>query len=92
MSSLRSRLGSGVLGPHRFGTGTVVRAFQPGARHVAVVDEGGETLVEGERVDEGGLFEAFFVGSVPPRYRLRIDDAHGTRVIDDPYRFGPILG
>jgi 1,4-alpha-glucan branching enzyme len=82
----------GVLGPHQLGTGTVIRAFQPGAKRVALVDERDETLVEAERIDDAGFFEAFCVGSGPSRYRLRIEDAHGTRVIEDPYRFGPLLG
>ncbi|HYZ15308.1 MAG TPA: 1,4-alpha-glucan branching protein GlgB [Candidatus Acidoferrum sp.] len=80
-----------VLGPHALGTGTLVRTFQPGARAVTVVGPGGGTLARAERVHRAGLFEALLVGDVP-RYRLRVEDAHGTRTIEDPYRFGPILG
>jgi 1,4-alpha-glucan branching enzyme len=80
-----------VLGPHPLGTGIVIRTFQPSARSVTIVDDAGETLVEGIRTDPAGLFEGFCLAR-PERYRLRIEDAHGVRTIDDPYRFGPILG
>jgi 1,4-alpha-glucan branching enzyme len=80
-----------VLGPHALGSGTLVRTFAPGARAVAVVDPGGSTLARAERVHRAGLFEALLVGALP-KYKLRIEDARGTRTIEDPYRFGPILG
>ncbi|HEV3088273.1 MAG TPA: 1,4-alpha-glucan branching protein GlgB [Candidatus Elarobacter sp.] len=80
-----------LLGPHALGTGTVVRAFVPGARAVRVVDEDGRAIAEAEPVGKNGLFEAYAV-ALPPSYKLQIDDANGTRTIEDPYRFGPILG
>jgi 1,4-alpha-glucan branching enzyme len=81
-----------VLGPHALGTGTLVRTFQPGARAVTVVALDGTTLAQAERVDPAGLFEALLVRA-PERYRLRVDDPrHGVRTIEDPYRFGPLLG
>ncbi|HEY0381258.1 MAG TPA: 1,4-alpha-glucan branching protein GlgB [Candidatus Elarobacter sp.] len=81
-----------VLGPHELGAGTVVRAFVPGARAVAVVDENDRVLAEAEPVGEGGLFEAYLVEK-PARYSLRVTDARGkTRTSDDPYRFAPLLG
>jgi 1,4-alpha-glucan branching enzyme len=80
-----------VLGPHDLGTGTVVRAFAPGAKSVAVVDDAGNVLAQGERAGDTDLFEAYVIG-MPERYRLRIEDARGTRTIEDPYRFGPLLG
>jgi 1,4-alpha-glucan branching enzyme len=80
-----------VLGPHELGTGTVVRAFVPGARSVTVVDEDGGSLAPAAPIGDTGLFEALVV-AMPPRYRLRVEDATGTRTIDDPYRFGPLLG
>ncbi len=81
-----------LLGPHALGSGTVVRTFQPGARAVAVVDPGGAVLAPAEPVDPAGLFEALLVGGAPSRYRLRVEDARGTRTLEDPYRFGPLLG
>ena len=80
-----------VLGPHALGSGTVVRVFAPGARAVAVVDEAGMELAAAEPVGSDGLFEALVL-PLPARYRLRIADAGGERVIDDAYRFGPLLG
>ncbi len=80
-----------ILGPHALGTGTVVRAFIPDAQRVAVVDARGGVLAQGERVGTAGFFEAF-VAELPRRYRLRVESAGGTRTIDDPYRFGPLLG
>ncbi|HEX3550718.1 MAG TPA: 1,4-alpha-glucan branching protein GlgB, partial [Candidatus Elarobacter sp.] len=80
-----------VLGPHAFGSGTVVRAFIPGARAVDVVDEADRVLAHAERVRDAGIFEAYVVG-MPERYRLRVDDGAQARTIEDPYRFGPILG
>jgi 1,4-alpha-glucan branching enzyme len=80
-----------VLGPHALGTGTLVRTFQPGARAISVVGLDGATLAVAERVDPAGLFEALLVRP-PKRYQLRIEDARGTRTIEDPYRFGPLLG
>ena len=80
-----------VLGPHADGDGVVVRAFFPGARAVDVVDAGGELRARGEPAGPDGLFEAR-TSALPPGYRLRVEDAGGTRIVDDPYRFGPILG
>ena len=80
-----------VLGPHPLGTGTVIRAMLPRAKHVRVVDAGGAQLADAERVDDAGLFEAYVV-TAPPHYRLRIDDEHGaSQTIEDPYRFGTLL-
>jgi 1,4-alpha-glucan branching enzyme len=81
-----------VLGPHSLGSGTLVRTLQPGARAVSVVGADGEVLATAERIDAGGLFEALLVGDAPPHYRLRVEGSGGTRTIEDPYRFGPLLG
>jgi 1,4-alpha-glucan branching enzyme len=81
----------GVLGPHALGSGTVVRAFLPGARAVDVVDAEGRVLAHGERSGEAGLFEAYVV-AMPERYRLRVTYDTLTATIDDPYRFGPLIG
>jgi len=80
-----------VLGPNELGSGTVVRAFLPGALTVAVVDLDDRVLAESERVGEAGLFEALVV-AMPPHYRLRVQYPLETRTIEDPYRFGPLLG
>ena len=80
-----------VLGPHAVEAGTVVRAFLPSARAVAVVDAGGALLADADPIGGEGLFEAL-VPELPPRYRLRVEDEAGVRTIDDPYRFPPLLG
>ena len=80
-----------VLGPHSLGTGTVVRAFLPGSLALAVIDDEDRVLAEGERVGTAGLFEALVV-AMPHRYRLRAQYPLGPVTLDDPYRFGPILG
>jgi 1,4-alpha-glucan branching enzyme len=80
-----------VLGPHPLGSATVVRALVPHARAVTVVSDGGAPLAEAERVGATDLFEALVI-ALPDRYRLRIAADDGERVVDDPYRFGPLLG
>jgi 1,4-alpha-glucan branching enzyme len=80
-----------VLGPHSYGSGTVVRAFLPYATRVTVVDGGGRALAEAELVDDEGMFEAFLV-TMPDHYRLRVEDERGiSKTIEDPYRFGTII-
>jgi 1,4-alpha-glucan branching enzyme len=86
-----------LLGPHQGADGRWwIRAFLPGARVVAAVDARGErvlTVLEPERA--AGLFAA-----VVPRvrrpfaYRLRVqwNDADLPILVDDPYRFAPVLG
>jgi 1,4-alpha-glucan branching enzyme len=80
-----------VLGPHPYGSGVLVRAFYPGARAVDVVDENGRIIARGELVRAAGIFEAYVV-AMPAHYRLRVDDGAKKRTVEDPYRFGPVLG
>jgi 1,4-alpha-glucan branching enzyme len=86
-----------VLGMHpavqRRSKGVVVRAFLPGARECAVVEEG-VPAVPMKLIAPEGFFEVF----VPRRpsvyaYRLRAVLAGGeTREFSDPYCFLPSLG
>lgn len=84
-----------VLGMHGGGTegALVVRAFLPGAEGVSVLDrQTGGVVGALERVHDAG----FFVGRLgrrrrPFAYRLRVQDRNGTREVEDPYRFPPIL-
>jgi 1,4-alpha-glucan branching enzyme len=85
-----------VLGPHEIAPGVrVVRCLVPGATRIEVIDHagrprGGLTRLAGDvfagRVDApAGAFA----------YRLAIEGGPGVpggRVIEDPYRFGPVLG
>ena len=74
----------------------VVRTFQPNAQRVSVVDSAsGKVVAELERVRP----EGFFLGPIKGyeerfRYRLRLLPYHGDEEfeIEDPYRFGPVLG
>ncbi|UCG77162.1 MAG: 1,4-alpha-glucan branching protein GlgB [Gemmatimonadota bacterium] len=71
--------------------GRVVRAFLPWARQASVLREGAECPMR--RAGKSGLFEATFPAEATffP-YRFRILSAAGQEVIvDDPYRFPPVL-
>jgi len=84
-----------LLGPHvdAAAGGTIVRALLPRASRVEVIDAEGAALAELERVDEGGLFRGLVAGKTEPFvYRLRVTGENTVSVIDDPYRFGPVLG
>jgi 1,4-alpha-glucan branching enzyme len=83
----------GVLGPHAAADGrTWVRALLPGAQAVWVQAAGGHPATPaplGMR-HEDGVFEGPWPGG---GYRLSVRWADGSEsVIDDPYRFGPVLG
>lgn len=84
-----------VLGMHADGPdGTlVVRSFQPGADAVAVIDAGsGKTVTVLDRIDDAGFF-ARVLGRRKKtfRYRLRVSRGDRSEVVDDPYRFPPLL-
>ena len=84
-----------VLGPHADGEGGYwLRVFVPGAEALVALCGGHELPLKRSHAD--GLFE----GRLPDRpalaggaYRLRAvwHDGH-TQELDDPYRFGPVLG
>jgi 1,4-alpha-glucan branching enzyme len=85
----------GFLGMHRAGPDRrlVVRAFLPQAKMVEVVDAAtGASVGTLSRIRDQGLF----AGSIDGRadvfpYRLRIETDDGPSVIDDAYRFPPVL-
>ncbi|QJE03417.1 1,4-alpha-glucan branching protein GlgB [Massilia forsythiae] len=83
-----------VLGMHRNHGELVVRALLPGAAAVDLIDvKSGRRLAALKRIDGSDVFAA----SVPRRknpfaYRLRVDWGSHTQELDDPYRFGPLLG
>ncbi|UYA62254.1 1,4-alpha-glucan (glycogen) branching enzyme, GH-13-type [Pectobacterium sp. F1-1] len=82
-----------LLGMHHSSKGLEVRALLPDAQAAWVVDaSNGRKIVELERIDERG----FFCGLVPRRknafrYQLAVTWREETWVIEDPYRFGPLL-
>ncbi len=74
-----------VLGRH----GDLVRTFQPRARQVRVLDTANQVVGELRRIDDDGLFEGAVAGlATGAAYRLAVDG----RVMEDPYRFGAVLG
>ena len=81
-----------VLGPHAGKEGRVVRALQPHAAKVELVDAAGTPIANMKKIHAGGLYEA----ALPPRkrrYALRITDrSGGSYVAEDPYRFPSALG
>ena len=89
-----------VLGMHKEqGTGPdrlVVRAFLPQARKVGVVDSAtGQVVADLPQVREQGFFAGPVAGRQQAfRYRLRLlpYGSEETYDIEDPYRFGPVLG
>ncbi len=76
-----------VLGPrHRDKRGFLV-AFDPGAEEMCALTRGGEIAL----APQGGGVFAGNLGRVR-RYRLRGRGAGGVWEVEDPYRFGPVLG
>lgn len=84
----------GVLGPHETPAGLCIRALLPGAQAVGVVHAGsGDPLAMLQRQGNTDVFVAL-VPAAPARlgYRLHVHwDTH-AQLLDDPYRFGSVLG
>jgi 1,4-alpha-glucan branching enzyme len=84
-----------VLGVHADADGRFwLRALLPGATQVAVLDaSNGELLgtLRPRRAD--GFFEGLLDAAERPNYRLQVRwfDGHSA-IVDDPYRFPPVLG
>ena len=83
-----------VLGPHSQDGGVSIRAFLPGARQALVLDAGsGLQLGTLEKQHADGFFEGLLAVPAPASYRLQVQwDNHESEVLEDPYRFGPVLG
>ena len=79
-----------LLGPHETASGTMIRAFLPGASGATVIGVQGNTLATFRRTHPDGLFEATLPAAVP--YRLRIDWQGVIQETEDPYAFPPLLG
>ena len=80
-----------VLGPHGARKNWVVRCFHPQAERVEVITPDGERLGAARSLAAHGLFELRLPLPMRP-YRLRVFADGSARDIDDPYRFGPVLG
>jgi 1,4-alpha-glucan branching enzyme len=76
-----------VLGLHQFAEGAVIRAFVPGATTLHL-DDGTEFA----RRHDDGFFELLLPGR-SGRFAYSLHAANDTAwILDDPYRFGPVLG
>jgi 1,4-alpha-glucan branching enzyme len=84
-----------VLGPHVDPTTSalVIRTFQPQASRVEALDSSGAVLADLTCIDPAGLFAGLVPDVTGPLvYRLRVTVGEWSNVIEDPYRFGPMLG
>ncbi|MQA03747.1 MAG: 1,4-alpha-glucan branching protein GlgB [Streptosporangiales bacterium] len=80
----------GLLGCHRSGDTTVIRALRPAASAVTAL------LADGSRLPlthvDAGVYTAEVAGAEPVDYRLEVGYGDDTVVEDDAYRFLPTLG
>ena len=81
-----------VLGPHALGDATVIRAIVPHAETLHVSTGPGQTIAQLQKRHPDGVFEGLVEGPLPPAYSLQAASAHGVWTVEDPYRFGPVLG
>ena len=85
-----------VLGPHDDGQGGwTVGVFLPHAETVTPLGRatGGMLRLKLTRRHDDGLFEGLGAGTRPTDYPLRVRWSGGAEsVIDNPYRFGRVLG
>ena len=81
-----------VLGPHSSSAGVIVRALCPHAERVSVRWD--RHVARMERRHPAGIFEATLSGLAEiPDYRLLVTYPDGnTAEIDDPYRYGRVIG
>ncbi len=80
-----------ILGPHAARKQWVVRCFHPQADRVEVITPDGASLGMARAAAAHGVFELRMPLPVQP-YRLRVYEGGRPRDIDDPYRFGAVLG
>ena len=83
-----------VLGLHRHDGAWVLRVLLPGAREVRALEKpGGRHVATLRRIGGSDVFEAHLTPH-PDRlnYQLDIDWGSHRQVLEDPYRFGPLLG
>ncbi len=80
-----------ILGLHPTPEGVAVRTFQPQAKTVTILLEGGSLPMR--RIHTDGLFETIFpdrLKAFPYRLKITLPDEK-TYEIEDPYRFPPVL-
>lgn len=82
-----------VLGLQGAGKFQCVRAWIPYATAVSLIDAMGTVILELAQVDKRGFFSSLVPDrSNPFPYRLRVSWPGTQLDLEDPYRFGPILG
>ena len=83
-----------VLGPHAQEGGVSIRVFLPNARRVEVLDaDSGHAIGTLEQQHPDGFFEGLLAQPALGAYCLQVQwDNYQTAVLEDPYRFGPVLG
>jgi 1,4-alpha-glucan branching enzyme len=81
-----------LLGPHETASGVVIRAFVPHAETLLAVPHDGGTALQLERRDDAGFFEGLSPHQNRFDYVLHAENAGGAWDIQDPFRFGPVLG
>jgi 1,4-alpha-glucan branching enzyme len=80
------------LGPHVDGRTLVVRASLPQAERAFVVKRNASQRFKMQRTDDQGLFEVRFGNTKPFDYTFEIERGDTIATLEDPYRFGTILG
>ncbi len=81
------------LGMHAVDGDTFVRASLPQASRVFVRERHAVELVELNRIEGDGLFEGRLRDRpAPSDYLFVVETPNGRHEVEDPYRFGPILG
>ena len=83
-----------LLGCHPDGDGLVWRCFVPWAEDVVVIARGdaANRICHLNSKDGPGFFVGHACGKSVPDYQLLVRHAGGSSVIEDPYRFQPVLG
>jgi len=81
-----------LLGPHGVAAGTVVRAFVPHAETLRVAPRDGGAAVAMTRRHDAGFFEGLLKRPDWFDYALAAENTGGTWEIQDPFRYGPVLG
>ncbi|ANI30506.1 glycogen branching protein [Yersinia entomophaga] len=82
-----------ILGMHKVADMLQVRALLPDAKEVWVVDcKTNKKVTRLDCIDSRGFFAAVIPRRKNPfRYQLAVIWADSTEIIEDPYRFGPLL-
>jgi 1,4-alpha-glucan branching enzyme len=84
----------GVLGPHAMDGGVAIRAFVPGAQELTAIEsQTDQPIARLVQLDPAGFFSGFAEDRPPyVAYRLRARRGGDEWELEDPYRFGPLIG